>query len=377
MASTYSTNLRLELIGTGEQQGTWGATTNTNLGTLLEQAIGGYVSVTVSDVADTTLTVSNGASDQSRNMVINLTGTITAARNVICPAIQKLYVVKNSTTGGFPVVFKVSGQTGVSVPNGGTYLVYVDGTDAYAVTRSMAAQTASSVAITGGSVTGITDLAVADGGTGASSFTAYSVVAAGTTGTGAFQSVGTGTTGQILTSNGAAALPSFQTLSIPASFPSGTKLLFQQTSAPTGWTKDTTHNNKALRIVNGTVGSGGTVAFTTAFASQAVAGTVGNQTATGTVSGTVGDTALTLAQMPAHSHNVTAWYNSTGTTQILAGAAGSGNTRTFATDSQGSGATHTHTFSGSFSGVAHSHTFTGTAIDLAVQYVDVIIATKD
>lgn len=130
MASTYSTNLRLELIGTGEQQGTWGTTTNTNLGTLLEEAIGGYVSVTVLDVGDTTLTTSNGAADQSRNMVIELTGTISAARNVICPAIEKVYIVKNATTGGYAITFKVSGQTGISVPNGATVFLYVDGTDA-------------------------------------------------------------------------------------------------------------------------------------------------------------------------------------------------------------------------------------------------------
>lgn len=134
MASTYSPNLRLELIGTGEQQGTWGTTTNTNLGTLLEEAIGGYVSVTVSDVGDTTLTASNGAADQSRNMVIELTGTISAARNVICPAIEKLYVVKNATSGGFGVTFKVSGQTGVLVPNGVLVFIYVDGTDARLIT---------------------------------------------------------------------------------------------------------------------------------------------------------------------------------------------------------------------------------------------------
>ena len=168
MASTYSPNLRLELIGTGEQQGTWGSTTNTNLGTLLEEAIGGYVSVTVSDVADTTLTTSNGSADQSRNMVINLTGALTATRNVICPAIEKLYVVKNATTGGRSIVFKVSGQTGVTVPNGAIEFLYVDGTDARAITGTMAIQDANAVAITGGSITGITDLAVADGGTGAS-----------------------------------------------------------------------------------------------------------------------------------------------------------------------------------------------------------------
>lgn len=129
MASTYSPNLRLELIGTGEQQGTWGVTTNTNLGTLLEEAIGGYTTVTVADAGDTTLTTANGAADQSRNMTINLTGTLTASRNVIVPAIEKVYLVKNATSGGFAVTVKVSGQTGVSIANGTTMLVFVDGTD--------------------------------------------------------------------------------------------------------------------------------------------------------------------------------------------------------------------------------------------------------
>ena len=152
MASTYSTNLRLELIGTGEQQGTWGNTTNTNLGTLLEQAIGGYESITVSNVGDTTLTTANGATDQSRNMTLLLTGTISAARNVIVPAIEKVYIIKNSTTGGFSVTVKVSGQTGVSIPNGSTLIVYVDGTDVRAATGSIASQQASAVAITGGTV---------------------------------------------------------------------------------------------------------------------------------------------------------------------------------------------------------------------------------
>lgn len=154
MASTYSPNLRLELIGTGEQQGTWGSTTNTNLGTLLEEAIGGYVSVAVTDGADTTLTTVNGGADQSRNMVINLTGTLTATRNVICPAIEKLYVVKNATTGGQSVVFKVSGQTGVTIPNGSTYFLYVNGTDANLINGTIASQNSNNVSITGGTISG-------------------------------------------------------------------------------------------------------------------------------------------------------------------------------------------------------------------------------
>jgi hypothetical protein len=136
MASTYSSNLRLELIGTGEQQGTWGSTTNTNLGTLLEQAIGGYESITVSNVGDTTLTTANGSVDQARNMTLNLVGTLTANRNVICPSAEKIYIVKNATTGGFAVTFKVASQTGVSIPNGSTAVFYVDGTDARLVSQN-------------------------------------------------------------------------------------------------------------------------------------------------------------------------------------------------------------------------------------------------
>lgn len=171
MASTYSTNLRLELIGTGDQQGAWGNTTNNNLGTLLEEAIGGYVAVDAT-AGNVTLTTVNGASDQSRNMVVNVTGTPGTTRNVICPAIRKIYIVKNSTDSN--IVFKTASQSpGVTIPVGSTSLTYVNGTDVVSVTGSIAPQNANSVSITGGSITGITDLAVADGGTGASSLTGY------------------------------------------------------------------------------------------------------------------------------------------------------------------------------------------------------------
>lgn len=151
--TTYSPNLRLTLIGTGEQQGTWGNTTNTNLGTLLEEAIGGYISITVNDSSTpTALSVSDGAADEQRNMVLNLTGAITANRVVTCTAIEKLYVVKNATSGGYSITFKVSGQTGVVIPNGYTYLLYVNGVDAYSVTASMASQASTGVSITGGTI---------------------------------------------------------------------------------------------------------------------------------------------------------------------------------------------------------------------------------
>lgn len=136
-----------------------------------------------------------------------------------------------------------------------------------------------------------------------------------------------------------------------AYLPTGTAMLFAQTSAPTGWTKSTTHNNKALRVVSGAASSGGSVAFTTAFASQAVAGTVGNTT-------------LTTAQIPSHTHT---YINGTAqSTYRPDGATGpyGYNGISGTTDATGDGGSHTHTF-------------TGTAINLAVSYVDVIIATKD
>lgn len=128
MASTYSSRLRIELIGTGEQSGIWGDTTNTNLGTLIDEAIAGVAAITMSD-ANYTLTVADGATDQSRKAVLVMAGTLTAARNVICPSSQKVYVVKNSTTGGFAITIKTSAGTGVSVANGTTALVYCDGTN--------------------------------------------------------------------------------------------------------------------------------------------------------------------------------------------------------------------------------------------------------
>ena len=92
MSSTYSTSLKLELIGNGDQSGTWGTTTNNNLGTLLEQAIVGQTTITMAN-ADYTLSNYNGTSDEARNAVVVITGNQNATYNVICPAVQKLYKV--------------------------------------------------------------------------------------------------------------------------------------------------------------------------------------------------------------------------------------------------------------------------------------------
>jgi len=127
MANTYSSSLRLIIQQDGTNQGTWGGYTNTNIATLLEQAVAGIGNITVSGSSNYTLTSTNGASDEARNAVLNITGTLTAAINVICPTASKTYIVKNGTTGGYAVTLKTSAGTGISVPNGSTMLLYCDG----------------------------------------------------------------------------------------------------------------------------------------------------------------------------------------------------------------------------------------------------------
>jgi hypothetical protein len=188
-------------------------------------------------------------------------------------------------------------------------------------------------------------------------------------------------------------------------FASGTALTFNQTSAPTGWTKLTTNDNAALRVVSGSVSTGGSVDFTTAFASQTPAGTV--STLITNVSGTIGNTTLTTSQIPSHTHtfsgqtggqsanhthNTYDWGNNVGglfvqnsaggyyynaASNFASGTVSSDHSHGYSgtTSGTGDGGSHNHTFT--FTSAIVSSGFTGTAINLAVKYVDVIIATKN
>ena len=126
MASTY-TDLKVELIGTGEQSGSWGTTTNTNLGTALEEAIVGTVDVAFSS-GTVTLTLSNSNATQSaRHLRLNLTGTSGGAQNLVVPAIQKNYLVNNGTADTITV--KTPSGSGIGVPSGKTMWVYNNGSN--------------------------------------------------------------------------------------------------------------------------------------------------------------------------------------------------------------------------------------------------------
>jgi hypothetical protein len=303
MASTYSTNLKLELMGTGDQSGTWGDTTNSNLGTLLEQAIVGYASQAVTDGADTTLTIANGASSTGRNYVINLTGALTAARNVLVPAILKPYIFVNSTTGGFAVTVKVSGQTGVTIANGKKAIVYTNGTDVIEVanapvteagTQTLTNKTLTAPALTG-TVTSSGDISMSGTGqlklpasttanrsgsptSGMIRFNSDNIAFEGYNGT-AWGNIGGGAAGggtdQIFINVGSVITTSYTIPSSSATFTGSITTTTLTTSGVTG------------TITPGMLLSGGTVAANTYIASQ-LSGTTGGA---GTYSVTVSQSA--------------------------------------------------------------------------------------
>lgn len=152
MSSTYTTRLRAEKQGTGENSGTWGTKLNTLIAEVMEEAIAGVAVVSMSD-ANYTLTTANGASDEARRAVIRLTGALTATRNVVCPSVEKLYVVFNNTSGGQSIVFKTSAGSGITVLNGAKHMVYCDGTNVVEMITELPSGTTigGSTAVTAGS----------------------------------------------------------------------------------------------------------------------------------------------------------------------------------------------------------------------------------
>jgi hypothetical protein len=268
MASTYS-SLKFELIGTGEQSGTWGNTTNTNLGTAIEEAITGSADVTFASGTVTLTLTDTNATQTARNLRLNLTGTSGGAQNLVVPDIEKFYLVNNACADAITV--KNSTGATVAVPASKAMLLFSTGsavvdavthmssltlttalaiaqggtgatTDSGARTNlglgTMATQAASAVAITGGTITGITDLAIADGGTAASTAanarTNLGLVIGtdvpGPTGTGASGTWGISITGNAATATTATSSTSIANAGGWAVTPSGTTLYFSYNS---------------------------------------------------------------------------------------------------------------------------------------------------
>jgi hypothetical protein len=130
MPSTYSPSLGIELIGNGEQAGTWGTTTNNNLGTLLEQAIAGVEGITLT--GDYTLTDFNGIADEARNAVLVFNGSLGAPCNVVAPSVNKTYIVRN--VAGATVTVKTSAGNGVALTNAASAVIFCDGTNFFSAT---------------------------------------------------------------------------------------------------------------------------------------------------------------------------------------------------------------------------------------------------
>lgn len=213
--STYSTNLKVQLIGTGEESGTWGDVTNNAFSNVFEQAIVGYGTVNFSSDANTTLTLANGNTSQTaRNLYLNVTSSVSLSttRDVIIPSItagstpiQKLYIVKNATTGSQSIRIIGATGTGFTIPNGSTAMVYSNGTNVVDVITYFTSLTLSSLTLS-------TPLATSSGGTGSSS-TTYCNLASNVTGTLPVANGGTGVTTS--TGSGSVVLSTSGTLTTP------------------------------------------------------------------------------------------------------------------------------------------------------------------
>ncbi len=340
MASTYVNDLRLNEMGTGDESGSWGTVTNTNL-----ELIGEGLSFTTKDCfasdGDQTETVADGATDPVRGMYLKVTSSATLSTTrvlTIAPNdMSRMQYIENATTGSQIITIKQGSGTTVNIASGQVKAVYLDGA-----------------------------------GSGAAVVDAFANLSVPTADS------GTDTTQVATTAFVKTAVDNAEP------FPSATSMLFQQTAAPTGWTKQTTHNDKALRIITGTVGTGGSVAFSTALGSGATVagGSVSGEPTSNlsvSISGNISNTTLSTSQIPAHSHNIGIGNAGSGFNHVDKYA--SGVNTNYGTGNAGGGGSHNHghNLSGSMSGnvTAGNLAVGASTAAINVNYVDFIIANKD
>ena len=319
MASTFSDRLKLELQASGENAGTWGDKTNNNL-EVIDAFVNGYLSKSVAGSSDVTLTTADAsATAESSNKVIELTGALTGNIKVLVPAKESNYVIFNNTTGSFTLTVAPTGHTsnGVAITQGSHTMIYNQSDKCVDVFGAKVGTTGTTYIGSGAELTGIDII------------------------------------------------------------PAGSLMLFQQSSAPTGWTKATAHDNKALRVVTGSASSGGSNTFAAAFNNnQTVSGTTSSTSVT--ITGSTAAHTLTIAEMPAHTHTEGGIQEFGTTSSTSTGTRNTGNSspgNQFETQSTGGDGSHSHDV-GTLAGGAHTHTFSDT-FNLDVQYVDEIICSKD
>ena len=153
--ATYTTRLRLEKQATGANSNTWGTRLNSNVFSLVDNAVAGYTTIALTS-ATVTLSVSDGSADQARSSMLELTGTLTSNVGVVIPSVSKQYMVRNATSGSFTVTIKANGGTGSAVAQGTTGIVYCDGASVRAATGGAASRNI------GTSVTEVPDISIGD-----------------------------------------------------------------------------------------------------------------------------------------------------------------------------------------------------------------------
>ena len=347
MASTYSDRLKLELMETGANANTWGNNTNINLETL-DAFTAGYLSKDVAGSANVTLTTANAdPTAESSNKVIEFTGTLTGSITVFIPAVENNYIFFNNTSGAFTLTVAPTGHgsNGSVITQGAHTVQYCTGDTVV----DLFANSLGTVSIKDTlNVTNTVNVAgnVTISSNGVVNATSFTGNGAGLTGVDPFTS--------------------------------GTKMVFYQASAPTGWTQDTAAalSNTVMSVVTGTGGgTGGSTSYFSSFLATTDKSGTDTAPVTGSVSGTVGDTSLSTPQIASHSHSfsIIQPHPNSGSPNV---ARGSGNQPgTAGTSSAGGGGAHSHPFSGSLSSATADVSVTVPAAN--VKYANVIVATKD
>ena len=347
MASTFTSRFKLEKMETGANANTWGSRTNNNLD-VVDAFGGGYLSKSVAGSADITLTTADAdPSTESANKVIELTGALTGDIKVLVPAVEGEYVFFNNTTGSQTLTIAATGHTanGIEIAQGAYSHVYNDGSANFKM------------------------------------FNAVDKLGATT-----FKGDVTGGGGNIiLRTNGAVSATTFvgsgANLTGIEAFPSGTKQVFYQASAPTGWTQDTTAalNEAVMSIVTGSGGgTGGSTAYFSSFlATTDKTATESGASVSGSVSGTVGNHTLSTPEIASHSHSIGAAspQNTPPKPATVAYTCVYAQCTNISTNSAGGGGNHSHPFSGTLSSATVDVSATVPAAN--VKYANVIIAAKD